>query len=155
MDANNNLLNKLYEMVEPIVCNLNYELYHLEIVKEENENYFRIYIDKEGSGISLTDCEKVSRAVSDMLDIEDPITFSYYLEVSSPGIERILYTDEHLKRHIGSMVRVKINGLLNGKKEYEGELLNFNENELQIKSDTEEVEIPRNKVSNVSLKVNF
>ncbi|MBP2031665.1 ribosome maturation factor RimP [Clostridium algifaecis] len=150
-----NLLNKLYGLIKPIVCNLNYELYHLEIVKEENENYLRIYIDKEDSGISLEDCEKVSRAVSDMLDVEDPISFSYYLEVSSPGIERTLYTDEHLKRYIGSEVRIKIDGLLKGKKEYEGELLNFDQDNLQVKINDEDVDVPRNKILNVSLKVNF
>ncbi|HBC97665.1 MAG TPA: ribosome maturation factor RimP, partial [Clostridium sp.] len=63
--------------------------------------YLRIYIDKEQGNISLQDCEKVSRTVSDILDREDPIKVSYYLEVSSPGVERKLYTDEHLKRYIG------------------------------------------------------
>ncbi|MCH3963986.1 MAG: ribosome maturation factor RimP [Clostridium sp.] len=151
----NNLINKLHKLIDPLVESLNYELYYLELVKEENENYLRIYIDKQDSNISLDDCEKVSRAVSSILDEKDPISFSYYLEVSSPGIERKLYTDEHFKRYIGNMVRVNIAGLLNGKKEYEGELLDFNSEELKLKTEFQSIDIPRNKISDVSLKVNF
>lgn len=151
----NNLINKLYKLIDPLVESLNYELYYLELVKEENENYLRIYIDKQDGNISLDDCEKVSRAVSSILDEKDPISFSYYLEVSSPGIERKLYTDEHFKRYIGNMVRVNIAGLLNGKKKYEGELLDFNSEELKLKTEFQSIDIPRNKISDVSLKVNF
>ncbi|MCT8976820.1 ribosome maturation factor RimP [Clostridium sp. CX1] len=146
------LIDKLIDLVGPIVTELNYELYHLEFVREGNENYFRIYIDKENGGISLEDCEKVSRAVSDMLDVEDPISEGYYLEVSSPGIERILYTDKHLERYIGSNILVKLSGILNGKKKFEGQLLGFSSEELRIKSEEEEISIPRHKVSRVSLK---
>ncbi|MBV4426712.1 ribosome maturation factor RimP [Clostridium tyrobutyricum] len=151
----NNLLNRLRKLINPIVSNLRYELYHLELVKEENENYLRIYIDNENSPISLDDCEKVSREVSAMLDEKDPISFSYYLEVSSPGIERKLYTDDHLKKYIGNMVTVNIEGLLDGKKTYEGELLNFNTDDVYIKVEDNEVAIPKNKIYDVSLKVNF
>lgn len=149
------IINKLHKLIDPLVESLNYELYYLELVKEGNENYLRIYIDKQNGGISLDDCEKVSRSVSTMLDEEDPISFSYYLEVSSPGIERKLYTDEHLKRYIGNMVKVNIIGLFNGKKKYEGKLLDFNSEELKLKIELKDAVIPRNKISDVSLKVNF
>jgi ribosome maturation factor RimP len=148
----NALIDKLIELIRPIVEELNYELYHLEYVKEGQENYLRIYIEKEDGGISLEDCEKVSRAVSDMLDVEDPIAEAYYLEVSSPGMERVLHTDKHLERYIGSNVLVKISGLLNGKKKFEGELLGFNSQELKIKYQDEDLSIPRDKISSVSLR---
>ncbi|WP_411682967.1 ribosome maturation factor RimP [Clostridium thailandense] len=147
----NYLIDKLIELVKPITEQLNYELYHLEYVKEGQDNYLRIYIEKEDGRISLEDCEKVSRVVSDILDSEDPIPDSYYLEVSSPGIDRILYTDKHLERYIESSVLVKISGLLNGKKKFEGELLGFNSEELKIRCEGEELSIPRDKVSSVSL----
>lgn len=150
--SKNALIDKLVTLVEPIVSELNYELYHLEFVKEGNDNYLRIYIDKENGGISLEDCEKVSRAVSDMLDAEDPIVEAYYLEVSSPGIDRILYTEEHLEKYTGSKVLVKMSGLLNGKKKFEGELISFNTEELKIKSEEQEIVIPRSKVLSVNLK---
>jgi len=149
------LENKLRELIIPIVDKLNYELYHLELVKEQNEYYLRIYIEKESSGITLDDCEKVSRAVSEMLDVEDPISFSYYLEVSSPGVERKLYTDEHFKRYTGSLVKVSIDGLFEGKKKYEGKLLKFDEDELKLETELKDLVIPRSKISSVSLKVNF
>jgi ribosome maturation factor RimP len=148
----NALVDKLMNLIEPITEQLNYELYHLEYVKEGQDNYLRIYIEKENGGISLEDCEKVSRAISDMLDLEDPISDSYYLEVSSPGIDRILYTNKHLERYIGSNVLIKISGLLNGNKKFEGELLGFNSEELKIKCQDEEISIPRDKVSSVSLR---
>lgn len=97
----NALAEKIMKFVKPVVSDLGYELYHLEFKREGKDNYLRIYIDKKQGNISLEDCENVSRTVSDILDREDPIKVSYYLEVSSPGIERILYTDEHLKRYIG------------------------------------------------------
>lgn len=148
----NALLDKLIDLIKPIVVNLNYELYYLEFVKEGKDSYLRIYIDKQNGGISLEDCEKVSRAVSDMLDTEDPIKDAYYLEVSSPGIDRILHTDEHLQRYIGYNITVKISGLLNGKKKFQGELLGFNSEVINIKSEDVEVSIPKDKVSTVTLK---
>lgn len=150
--SKNALIDKLVTLIKPTVSELNYELYNLEFVKEGNENYLRIYIDKENGGISLEDCEKVSRSVSGLLDIEDPIVEAYYLEVSSPGIDRKLFTEEHFERYTGSKVLVKISGLLNGKKKYEGELIAFNSEELKIKSEEEEVSIPRSKVLSVNLR---
>lgn len=147
----NNLIDKLVDLVKPITEQLSCQLYHLEYVKEGHDNYLKIYIEKEDGRISLEDCEKVSRAVSDILDSEDPISDSYYLEVSSPGIERILYTDKHFERYIGSSVLIEISGLLNGKKKFEGELLGFNSEELKIKCEDEQLSIARDKVSSVSL----
>lgn len=152
MMSKNALIDKLVTLVKPIVSGLNYELYHLEFVKEGNENYLRIYIDKETGGISLEDCEKISRAVSEMLDVEDPIVEAYYLEVSSPGIDRTLYTEEHLQKYVQSKILVKLSGLLDGKKKYEGELIAFNSEELKINSEGHEVSIPRSKVSSVNLR---
>ena len=152
MMSKNALIDKLVTLIKPTVSELNYELYNLEFVKEGNENYLRIYIDKENGGISLEDCEKVSRSVSELLDVEDPIVEAYYLEVSSPGIDRKLCTEEHFERYTGSKVLVKISGLLNGKKKYEGELIAFNSEELKIKSEEQEVSIPRSKVLSVNLR---
>ena len=114
---NNMLIERLKGLIAPIVNEKGLELYHLEYVKENGENYLRIFIDNT-SGISLQDCENVSRAVSDLLDTEDPIEDAYYLEVSSPGIDRALYTEEHLKRYTNSTVIIKLSSLLNGKKIY-------------------------------------
>lgn len=149
---NNVLIDKLSRIISPIVESLNYEFYHLEYVKENGENYLRIYIDNE-NGISLEDCEKVSRRISDLLDEEDPITDPYYLEVSSPGINRFLYTDKHFQRSIGQLVLLKLIKAVNGKKAIKGQLVDFNENEVVIKEENENITIDREKIKSINLEV--
>ena len=90
----NALVEQIAEIVKPIAEELNYDIYHIEYVKESGEYYLRIYIEKDG-GVSLNDCEALSRRVSDVLDEKDPITDAYFLEVSSPGLNRTLFTNEH------------------------------------------------------------
>ena len=145
------LLQKLIKIAQPIVEKNNCELYHLEYVKEAGENFLRIYIDSS-NGISLEDCEKTSRGISEILDVEDPITDSYCLEVSSPGIERILYEDNHLKKYIGQNVLVNLNSLYEGVKKLEGNLLGFSDVQIEIQYDGDNISIPRDKISIVSLK---
>ncbi|KOA20873.1 ribosome maturation factor RimP [Clostridium homopropionicum DSM 5847] len=151
---NNIIVDRLTELIEPIVLSLNYELYYLEYIKEQNEYYLRAYIDKP-EGISLEDCEKVSRKISEMLDEKDPISDAYYLEVSSPGIERILYNDKHLKKYLNNAVIVKLAKLVNGKRVYEGNLLSFDENSVSIETEGLNLIIERNKIKKIILKGEF
>lgn len=148
---NDALIEKLIKLITPIVTDKNLELYHIEYVKESGENYLRIYIDSP-NGISLDDCEKVSRPVSDLLDIEEPINEPYYLEVSSPGIERILYTDAHLEKYIGNEVQVKLLKLIEGKKIYEGSLVSYNQEEIVISFENKNFNITKDKIKTISLK---
>ncbi|APC40918.1 ribosome maturation factor RimP [Clostridium estertheticum] len=148
---NDTLLQKLRKIALPIVEKNNCELYHLEYVKEAGENYLRIYIDSS-SGISLEDCEKTSRGISEILDVEDPITDSYCLEVSSPGIERILYDDNHLKKYIGQNVLVNLKSLYEGTKKLEGDLVGFSDAQIEIQYDGNNIIIPKENISIVSLK---
>lgn len=149
--SKNNLVQKLQTHIEPIVEEANYELYHIEFVKEGKENYLRIYIDNE-NGVSLEGCEKVSRAVSALLDEIDPIQDSYYLEVSSPGIDRTLYTDKHLEKYKGYMLALNLFSPIDKKKKYEGELVDFNSEQINIKIEEKIVTIPREKISKITLK---
>lgn len=151
---NNIIVDRLNELIEPIVSSLNYEMYYLEYIKEQNEYYLRVYIDK-ADGISLEDCEKVSRKISDMLDEKDPISDSYYLEVSSPGIERILYNDKHLNKYLNNTVIVKLAKLINGKRVYEGNLLSFDDNTVIIEVEGSNLIIERNKIKKIILKGEF
>ncbi|WP_291632617.1 ribosome maturation factor RimP [Clostridium sp.] len=148
---NNTLLQKLRKITQPIIEKNNCELYHLEYVKEAGENFLRIYIDSS-NGISLEDCEKISRATSEILDVEDPITDSYCLEVSSPGIERILYDDSHLEKYIDQNVLVNLNSLYEGKKKLEGNLLGFSDMQIEIQYDGNNISVPKENISSVSLK---
>lgn len=148
------LIDKLTSLIEPIATTLGYELYHIEYVKEQGEYYLRIYIDKP-EGISLEDCEKVSRKTSELLDEVDPITDSYYLEVSSPGIERILYNDKHLQKYINNNIVIKLSKLLNGNKKYEGKLLSFEDNMIVIEYENLNINIPRDVINKIILKGEF
>ena len=143
------LVEKISGLVKPIADELNYELYHVEFVKENGENYLRIYIDKP-EGISLTDCEALSRRVSTMLDEEDPITDSYYLEVSSPGLNRGLYCDEHFKRFINREVSIRLTSSLNGTKNIKGTLKNVTDESVIVMSE-EEISIPKDKIKSANL----
>ncbi len=148
------LMKTLNDTIEPIVNGLDYELYHMEYVKEAGEYYLRIYIDSE-NGITFEDCEKVSRKVSEALDASDPIEEAYYLEVSSPGIERGLYTDAHLERYTGSDVIVKLDKLFEGKKAYTGRLHGFDSSTITLLVDESEVSIPREIIKTVNISFKF
>ncbi|MBK5240911.1 ribosome maturation factor RimP [Clostridium sp.] len=148
---NDTLLQKLRGLIGPIVEKNDCELYHLEYVKEKGENFLRIYIDN-ANGISLENCEKVSRATSEILDIEDPIAEGYCLEVSSPGIERILYDDKHLEKYIGQNVLVNLNSLYEGEKKFEGDLIGFSDVQIEIQYDGNNISIQKDNISIISLK---
>lgn len=141
----------LRNLILPIVNNLNYELYHMEYVKEDGEYFLRIYIDTP-DGINLDDCEKVSRPISDLLDINDPLPDSYYLEVSSPGINRYLYTSEHLNRFKGSQLSIKLNNPLDGKKTLIGRLVDFSDSEININVDPNQILVPRSNIKSINLE---
>ena len=145
----NALVEKLEELVKPIADELNYELYYIEYIKENGDFYLRIYIDKP-EGISLNDCEALSRRVSDMLDVEDPISDSYYLEVSSPGLNRGLYKDEHFKRYIGKKVFVKFTGSLSGHKNIKGILKAVDDESITVEGESE-LNIPKSKIKSANL----
>lgn len=143
------LIEKIQALVKPIADELNYELYYIEYVKENGEFYLRIYIDKP-EGISLTDCETLSRRVSDKLDTEDPIQDAYYLEVSSPGLNRGLYTDDHFKRFIGREVLIDFTSTINDKKNFKGVLKDINEETITVAGE-EKIIIPKNKIKHANL----
>ncbi len=145
----NALVEKIEELVKPIADELNYELYYVEYIKENGDFYLRIYIDKP-EGISLNDCEALSRRVSDMLDVEDPISDSYYLEVSSPGLNRGLYKEEHFKRYIGKDVFVKFTGSLSGHKNIKGILKAVDEESITVEGEVE-LNIPKSKIKSANL----
>lgn len=115
------------KLVEKIIDKNEYELVDVEYVKENSEMYLRILIDKEGK-MSLDDCEKLSREIGDKLDEEDFIKDSYYLEVSSPGLDRTLKKDKDFKREIGKQVMVKLFKAIDIGKEFIATLEGLDEN---------------------------
>lgn len=126
------------ELIQPIVDSLGFELVDIEFVKEAGTFYLRAYIDKPG-GITIDDCESVSRKFSDLLDEKDFIEESYILEVSSPGLGRPLKKDKDYVRSLGEEIEIRLFAPLNGKKEYEGILTEYSEGVITIVTEKEEI----------------
>jgi ribosome maturation factor RimP len=141
--------------LEPIMKKYNFELVDLEYVKEGTNWYLRVFIDKIG-GITIDDCELVSRALEAKLDEEDPIEASYILEVSSPGLDRPLKKEADFERFKGEIVDIKLYKAFNKKKEYQGELQGLENNIVTIlEEDGNTVSFSRNDIAIIRLAILF
>lgn len=145
------LIKKVADIVRPITDELSYELYYVEYVKENGDYYLRIYINKKDGRISLNDCEAVSRRISPILDEVDPIEGAYYLEVSSPGLNRKLYTKEHFKDVIGKEISVQFNGTLEGLKRIKGTLIEVSDDFIQVNGE-KNLKIINDKIKSANLE---
>lgn len=129
-------------------------LYHSEYVKEGPERILRIYIDREEDFVGTDDCELVSKYLSDKLDDLDMIEQNYILEVSSPGLDRVLVKEEHFLRYVGDQVTVSLYKEKNGTKKLEGELLSYSPEAILIRTEEgEDVEIETKEIAKVNLTV--
>ncbi len=143
------------EIVKPFLNENDLELVDIEFVKEGQHRYLRVYLDKE-NGVSLDDCQEVSVYLSEKLDKLDPIKENYFLEVSSPGVERPLKKAKDFEKYKGKSVEARLYHTLNGEKVFEGKLLGLKENKIIIDREAKGIiEIPKDKVSLVKLLINF
>ncbi|OZU90284.1 ribosome maturation factor RimP [Virgibacillus indicus] len=146
------------ELVQPILEEKNLELVDIEYVKEGKNWFLRVYIDKPG-GIDITECGDVSEALSEKLDKNDPVKDAYFLEVSSPGAERPLKTKKDVEANINNNVYIKLYEPIDGLKEYQGILKQFENNlltiEYKVKAKGKKVEIPYDKIAKIRLAVTF
>ena len=136
------------------------ELYHSDFVKEGKDWFLRVYIDKADASLDLyvstDDCELVSRFLSQKLDELDPIAQNYYLEVSSPGMDRTLYKEKDFSRFSGQLVEVHLYKAMDGKKVYSGNLVGLIDKHIVIKDETDkELKFPAEQVSKTCLAVVF
>jgi ribosome maturation factor RimP len=139
----------------PIVDKNSFELVDVEFIKEGSNYFLRIYIDKPG-GITIDDCKIVSEEISDVLDKEDPIVQKYFLEVSSPGLDRPLKKDSDFERFKGEMVEIKVFKPIDDKKVFEGKLLGYNSTMILIeKGNGEKMEFERDKIALVRRLIKF
>jgi len=141
-------------LAAPIVEAAGCSLWDVEYVKEAGEWFLRIYIDKEG-GVSINDCEAVSRPLSDALDEADPIEGSYTLEVSSAGADRVLKKPEHFAQFTGSEVDVKLYRAREGRKELTGVLKGYDNGNVTVKLPGGDVTLEKKDVAQVRLHVSF
>jgi ribosome maturation factor RimP len=116
----------LTSLIEPVVDGLGYEMLGIEYIAQGRNSVLRIYIDSE-QGIQLADCERVSRQVSAVLDVEEPLKGQYVLEVSSPGLDRPLFKPEHYARFVGHRLRVRLRRPQDGQRRFHGLLEDIDE----------------------------
>ena len=145
---------KTTNLLIPIASECGVEIYDVEYVEEAGEWYLRAYIDKDG-GVTIDDCEAVSRALSDALDADDFIDDAYYLEVSSPGLGRALKKDSHLEKSIGSEVELKTFKAIDKQKEFTGLLKAFDKDTVTLEIDGEDKSFIRKEVANIKLTLDF
>ncbi len=131
----------LHRLLQPVVEMLGYEPVGIEYFPSGHQHILRVYIDKE-EGITLEDCEQVSHQVSALLDVEDPIRGRYTLEVSSPGLDRPLFTPEHFARFRGRRVKVRLMAARNGRRNYKGLLQGMDDGKVRLEVDGEELRLP-------------
>ena len=142
-------------LAEPVAKQEGALLYDVEFVKEGGIWFLRVYVDKEDGGISLDECEAISRSLSDVLDKEDPISQNYYLEVSSPGIERKLKTDAHFQTYLGSCVDVGLYKAIDGAKQLTGTLTDYDGERIRLMVEQKVYEIPLKETTVVHLHFDF
>ena len=149
-----NIENRVETLIKEKVEKLGYELYDVEYAKEAKNFFLRIYIDSK-NGISLEDCEKVSNEINEPLDQSNIISEQYFLEVSSPGVERILRKNKHLQSNIGEEVEIKLFKKDEyGNKTYIGKLKKFTEKEITIEKN-EEIIIERKNIAQIKTIYNW
>lgn len=149
------IVDRVEKMVTAITDEKGYEMVDVEYIKEAGQFYLRVVVDKEG-GISLNECEEVSRELSPKLDENDFIKENYYLEVSSPGIDRALKRDKEFVKYKGRDVEIKLYKAIDGVKQFEGELVGLDEeNNIVVIINNEEMKFNRKDVAIIRLAIKF
>jgi ribosome maturation factor RimP len=134
------LRERLIALIEPVLGRMGYELVEVEYAAGRSQAVVRLFIDQP-AGITVDDCEKVSREVAALLDVEDPVPTAYTLEVSSPGFDRVLRTPAHFGRFAGERVFVELKAPRDGRKRYTGTLLATDDKGIELEVDRKTVSI--------------
>lgn len=135
-------LNKLDEILRPVVEGLGYQLWGIEFRSQGRNSILRLFIDDQNDGISVEDCEKVSRQVSGVLDVEDPIQNEYTLEVSSPGMDRPLFYLEQYENWAGHQVSIRLRMAFEGRRKFQGILKGIEGTDVVVVVDDHEYLLP-------------
>ena len=136
MAKGGNTVKTVWDIVEPFAEELGLKIWDVRFLKEGSSWYLRIFIDKDG-GVSIDDCVDLTHAINKPLDEADPIEQAYFLEVSSPGVERDLVRDEHFEAYIGEKIKVKMIRPVEGKREFSGILADYSDGNITISLDDE------------------
>ncbi|STX52754.1 NusA-like protein [Legionella busanensis] len=140
----------IQDLIKPVVNQLGYILWGCEYLSQGKYSLLRIYIDKE-DGVNIDDCERVSKQVSALLDVEDPIQGHYNLEISSPGIPRPLFDKEHYQQYIGYGIKLKLHKPIQGKRTIKGIIQSVKEDTFILNMDDEEYEVQFSQIIKANL----
>ncbi|MGH8256781.1 MAG: ribosome maturation factor RimP [Steroidobacteraceae bacterium] len=144
------LREQLIALTEPLLGQLGYELVDLEYAPGRTHAVLRVFIDKP-QGVGLDDCEQVSHELSALLDVEDPVPTAYTLEVSSPGLDRVLRTRAHFQRFVGARVWVELRAARDGRRRYTGRLESLDAEGVELVVDGAIVRVPFEEISRARL----
>jgi len=142
---------ELSEMLEPAITALGYTLWGIEYVPQGKHSLLRIYLDKEG-GIDIEDCAQASRQISSILDVEDPISSEYTLEVSSPGVDRVLFNLDQLREYLGWHVQLRLTENFENRRKFAGQLKAIVDDEIVLIIGDEEYTIPYELIEKANLE---
>lgn len=140
----------VHDLIEPVVLALGYELVGIEYLPQGKHSLLRVYIDAE-DGITVDDCSRVSHQLSGLLDVEDVIKGHYSLEISSPGLDRPLFTVEHFQRFTGQEAKIKLSVPINGRRRLQGKLCGVKDDAILIETDGEQLLIPLDSLDKANL----
>ena len=144
--------NEITNLIKPVILSMGYEFWGLIIGQQNNHLKFTLYIDSS-SGVNIDDCEKVSNQVTHLLDSEEVCNVDYVLEVSSPGFDRILITQDHFNRYLNEKVKVKLKWLVNNRKNINGVIKSANAEYVLINENNENYEIKYDSIDSARLKI--
>jgi len=144
----------LRQILEPAVAAMGYELIGVEFHPHRGSALLRLYIDREG-GVNVDDCQRVSHQVSGVLDVEDPIPGHYRLEVSSPGLDRPLFTARDFLRFAGHPIRLQLAMPLNGRRKFSGRLIGMRDDNVVLEHEGQELSIPLTAIEKARLIPEF
>ena len=148
------LETNVIKILEPIINNLGYEVYDVIYEKEGKDNYLRIFIDNENQ-ITLEDCEKVNNAITDILDEKDLITSQYFLEVSSPGLERRIRNDKQLEMFKNEKIEIHLFKAIDKQKIITGILKDYDQEKILLQVDEKEISIDKTNISKMKNVYNW
>ncbi len=141
---------QLIEMLQPVVEALDFEFWGLEYLPSGKHSILRVFIDSE-KGITVDDCAAVSRQISGVMDVEDPISSEYSLEVSSPGLDRPLFTIEQYTRYVGEFVDVRLRYAYEGRRKFRGKLVGIEDDDVVVHVDDHEYLLPFDAIDKASI----
>ncbi|VAW38272.1 Bacterial ribosome SSU maturation protein RimP [hydrothermal vent metagenome] len=146
--------DKLSELLAPVVTDLGYRFWGLEYQVRKADALLRVYIDSP-QGISVDDCATVSHEISGILDVEQPISLAYMLEVSSPGMDRILFNAQQFSEFVGQNVKVKLNQMVDKRRKIKGKILSVEDTQITIETDDGRIMIEFDKIMRARINPDF